>query len=234
MTSNYILNKIIDKCESSKNDWRGETSENRSFPVQQSDYNACGKSEFLAEARELESLGLIKVKWFSGRSDISKITFRLERLPEMYQMAGRSPKADQLKADWQIVDDYAAKAESRWLKSYYDDLKGQLEKGKTPQDLKKYGTLLFRCLNSLEKLESPMFVRIFSSQYLSDDGTRGSKVFEQKLETRVVSIARRYHPLVDEAMEKHQVLEQLYLDEYNQELALKGDLRIALNGREFD
>lgn len=231
----YILEKIIDRYENSKNDWRGETSENRSFPIQQSDFDACGRSELLEEARELEQLGLIKVKWFGGHSDIDRVTYHLERMPQIYELTGRSPKRMQVEADRLLVECYANEAETEWLRSYYEDLIGQLEKGKTPQDLKKYGPLLFRCLNALEKLREPMFVRIFSSQYLSDPGHRGSKVFQSKLKPRVVSIAKKYHhPMVDDSMEDYQVLEQLYLTDYAQELAVKGELRIELNGKELN
>ena len=231
----YILEKIIDKYENSKNDWRGETSENRSFPIQQQDFDTCGRSELLAEARELEESGLIKVSWFGGRSDISRITFRLDHMPVIYEMTGRNSKLEQLRYSQQIVGGYASEAENQWLKDYYDDLMCQLEKGKIPRDLEKYGTLLFRCLNALEKLKEPVFVRIFSSQYLSDAENRGSKVFEKKLKSRVVSIAKKHHhPMVDDSMEDHQVLEQLYLADYAQELALKGDLKLELNGRIMD
>ncbi|MBP3926745.1 MAG: DUF2399 domain-containing protein [Clostridium sp.] len=231
----YILEKIIDRYENSKNDWRGEISENRSFPIQQSDFDACGRSELLEEARELEQLGLIKVKWFGGHSDIDRVTYHLERLPKIYELTGRSPKRMQVEADRLLVECYANEAETEWLRSYYEDLIGQLEKGKTPQDLKKYGPLLFRCLNALEKLREPVFVRIFSSQYLSDSGHRGSKVFQSKLKPRVVSITKKYHhPMVDDSMEDYQVLEQLYLTDYAQELAVKGELRIELNGQEIN
>lgn len=230
----YILEKIIDKYEHSTNDWRGETSENRSFAVQQSDFDACGRSEFLEEARDLEAMGLIKVRWFAGRSDISRIYYHLDQIPEIYEMTGRNPKLAQLRLHWQIVGEYAMAAESRWLKEYYDALMCQLENGKTPKDLEHYGALLFRCLNALEKLTEPMFVRIFSSQYLSDDKKRGSKVFEQELKKKVISIAKNYHPMVDDSMDDYQVLEQLYLADYAQELALKGELKLELNGKVVD
>lgn len=230
----YILEKIIDKYENSKNDWRGETSENRSFPIQQSDLDACGRSELLKEARELEELGIIKVKWFGGHSDISTITYHLSDIEEIYEMIGRNSKLSQLQAHWQIIGGYASAAGSQWLRDYYDDLMCQMEKGKTPKDLEKYGTLLFQCLNALEKLTEPMFVRIFSSQYLSNDKNRGSKVFEKKMKKRVISIARAYHPMIDDSMEDHQVLEQLYLTDYAQELALKGNLKVELNGHVVD
>ena len=40
---------------------------------------------------------------------------------------------------------------------------------------------------------------------------RGSKVFKDQLQSRVIRIAKRYHPMVDDTMNDRQVLEQLYL-----------------------
>lgn len=104
-----------------------------------------------------------------------------------------------------------------------------LEKGKRSRDLEKYGELLFSCLSGIEQLKAPMFIRIFSKRYLGS-----SKVFEVRLKTRVISIARKYYPLVDEEMDDYQVLAQLYLDNYAQEMAVKGELRLYFDGNEID
>ena len=53
------------------------------------------------------------------------------------------------------------------------------------------------------------------------------------LRTRTVSILSAYHPDVDEAMNDKEILSQVYLEEYAQELAIKGNLTIILNGKEI-
>lgn len=40
--------------------------------------------------------------------------------------------------------------------------------------------------------------------------------------------------MVDEAMGRQEVLSQLYLEDYSQELAVKGSLNICLQGTEID
>lgn len=60
-----------------------------------------------------------------------------------------------------------------------------------------------------------------------------TKVFENVLRTRVVSILSAYHPDVDEAMNDKEILSQVYLEEYAQELAVKGNLKIILKGKEI-
>lgn len=59
-------------------------------------------------------------------------------------------------------------------------------------------------------------------------------MFEKKLKSRVISIGKKYHPMIDDAMGEHEILSQLYLESYAQELELKGELRILLNGKVLD
>lgn len=225
----YLLGKIVKKFENSGNDWREECGGNRSIKIQQSDYDCFGKSELIEEARKLEKKGLIRVTWFCGGSEMEKITYRLQDMAEIYRMLGIESKKCRLQKVEECIRRYEEQAESSWLKDYYGDLFQELEKGKCPSDFSKYGELLFHCLNEMEKLKEPMLIRIFSTRYLG-----GSKVFEKTLKSRVVSIGRKYHPMIDEAMSEYEVLSQLYLEHYAQELALKGELQIVLNGKRND
>ena len=68
-----------------------------------------------------------------------------------------------------------------------------------------------------------MLKRVFSKQYLRD-----SKVFEKQLERHVISIARKYCEESTEDMDSRTVLEQLMIEEYSQELAIKGPLKLKI------
>lgn len=225
----YLLDKVIDKFENSANDWREEADGNRSFKIQQSDYDAVGKSELLEEARKLEQMGLIRVAWFCGGSEMEKVTYRLGDMAEIYRAAGRESKRSRLARARECAGRYERQAVTPWLKAYYGDVFRDIDRGTYPGDLEKYGELLFRCLDRLDKLGEPVFMRVFSSKYLN-----GSKVFERMLKSRVVSIGRKYHPMVDEAMGEHEILSQMYVENYAQELELKGELRIVLGGKVID
>ena len=226
----YILNKIIDKYENSRNDWKQDKSGNRSFLVQgDQDYSRILPSDLAAEAKQLQQEGLIRVEWAVYGSDAARIYYFLDQMPEYYRRTGREPKRERWKRDLQTVDAHRQQARTPWLQEYYEKLLSRLEEGKRPADLEKYGEKLFVCLDALEKLREPVFIRVFSSRFLG-----GSKIFEKELMDRVVSIAADYHPLVDETMEKYQVLAQLYLESYTQELAVKGGLCIQLEGRNID
>lgn len=227
----HILDWILKKYEgrTTKSDWRQEKTGNKSLKIQQEHFDAVGKTELLSEIRELEEQGLIRVKCFSGGSDVEKITYNLRDMERFYEIEGKRSEKSILEEAWNCVSAYGAQAESPWLRAYYEDLLRDIDKGKYPDHLSGPGVLLFRCLNILENLKEPVYVRIFSSQYLG-----GSKVFEETLKARVVSIGKDYHPMADKAMKDQQVLSQMYLETYSQEMELKGELKVVLAGREVD
>ena len=224
----YLVRRILDKIESSSVDWRENASGNRSLKIQQEDFNRAGKSELLEEARMLEQRGLVQIKWLEYGNDIEKITYCLKQAGQFYELSGLTPKWERIQEERQTLCRWSKQAQTGWLKAYYEDQAASLEKGKQSSDLQKYGEQLFICLNALEKLKEPVYQRVFSVAVLGS-----TKVFENVLRTRVVSILSAYHPDVDEAMNDKEILSQVYLEEYAQELAVKGNLKIILMGKEI-
>lgn len=224
----YLVRRILDKIESSSVDWRENASGNRSLKIQQEDFNRAGKSELLEEARMLEQRGLVQIKWLEYGNDIEKITYCLKQAGQFYELSGLTPKWERIQEERQTLCRWSKQAQTGWLKAYYEDQAASLEKGKQSSDLSKYGEQLFICLNAVEKLKEPVYQRVFSVAVLGS-----TKVFENVLRTRVVSILSAYHPDVDEAMNDKEILSQVYLEEYAQELAVKGNLKIILMGKEI-
>lgn len=226
----YLLEIMIKKHENSSVDWQPGKTGNRSIKIQQEMYNKVGQSNFVKAARKLEDAGCLRIKWCRVGSDVEIIQYRVEKMPEIYRLCGKTSKTQLILESRNFVSHFMETVQSSWLKEYGSDLLEQLEQGKQPQDLQENRELLFKCLTALDDLKAPIFVRIFSSRYLGN-----SKVFHNKLESRVIAIAKKYHSdVVDDAMEDYQVLEQLYLDSYAQELAVKGELRILLAGKEVN
>ena len=224
----YLVHRILEKIEGSSVDWQEGASGNRSLKIQQEDFNRAGKSELLEEARMLEQRGLIQIKWLEYGNDIEKITYHLEQAGQFYELSGLTPKWERIQEEMQTLCKWSKQAQTGWLKAYYEDQAASLEKGKQSPDQEKYGEQLFTCLDALEKLKEPVYQRVFSVAVLG-----GTKVFESVLRARVVSILSAYHPDVDEAMNDKEILSQVYLEEYAQELAVKGNLKISLNGSEI-
>lgn len=247
---NYLVNKILDKYEKSSSDWNDKKSGGRSIKIQQAHYDevqamlrageyegyasvsgddfVTGKECILAEAQWLEEKKLVKIKWLVRGNDIEKINYLLEQIDEFYRIAERIPKFAIVNRDMEQLKVYHEQIQSEWIKQYYEERMEQVQKGKGGL-IEAWDEDLFHCLYAIEKLSFPMYVRSFSSRYLKD-----SKTFENKLKSKVLAIAQKYHPMIDDEMEEYQIYEQLFLDTYSQELSLKGDLRICLDGNEID
>lgn len=225
-----LIDRIIDKCESSSVDWKEEASGNRSLPVQQTDLNAIGKQNLLYQARSLEEKGLIRCRWIAGKSDISAVCYSLKDRETFYRLAGRVPKALRIRQLLDIIEKHRENACKEWIRAWYDELAEQTASGKEPDILSEGKRELYlKCIDGLDRLTDSVYKRIFSKQCLGD-----SKIFERELEGRVISAARKHCDTVDDNMSGQEILSQLYIDEYSPELALKGNLLIELEDRQID
>lgn len=262
--SSYVIDKIIERTERSSLDWKKGAAGNRSFPLKEyheNDYKKVRRSDFAAQVRALELEGLLQCRWYERYSELDKVTYRLEDLPEFYRRAGRREKYLRQELLLQYICHQKTRVECRWIMEYLQELENRLGEGKVPGDLKAAeiylhpsenpvdnwqenpegcGQLeLFAVLRSLDSLREPVYKRVFSSGCLKDRVEGGkvlkaSKVFEHCYQGAVLSIVRRYHPDVDDSMDDTQALSQIYLEEYAQQLAVKGPLRLVLNGEEID
>lgn len=224
----YLTDKIIDKYENSKSDWNQVLAGNRSLKIQEEDYRACGKQELLKEAAYLEERGLITQKWIIRGSDLERIKYSLSDMPAFYRMSGRTPKYELIKSYISELENMRRHIRKEWLRDYLNSLLNLLNQGKIPfvhEKKEKYRA----CILGLDQLGEPIYKRVFSKRYLG-----GSKVFEQELESHIIAIAKRFHPAVDENMDDPQILSQIFIEEYSQELLLKGPLSIDIDGRELD
>lgn len=192
----------------------------------QSDFDALGKSEFMAQAAELEDKGLIKVKWYDGKSEIKNICYSTEIFPVLYEMEGKTPPWEEIK----LLKDRIAMMNQRvrkdWIAGYYEYVLKQLDKGNIPENIIKPGFL--DVINGLDKLSQPVYKKIFSKNILND-----SKMFQNNFQDTIIRIAKDYNNDIDDAMEDSDVLKQIYINEYSQQLYIKGNLRVMLDGNEL-
>lgn len=224
----YLVEKIINKCEKSINDWRHGASGGRSMVIEQRDYDVCGKSEIIKEALELERLDLMGIKWLIRGSDIEKLTYRVENINKFYEILNnnlkrsRRPKQEIIWEHQKCITAELEQIQSRWIRLYYEEILRQLEKGKIPKIL-EHTELYLPCFKGIDELKEPMYKRIFSRKYLQN-----SKTFEKSAQEHVISKAKEYCDEIEPEMNDTEVLSQLFIEEYSQELALKGPLRISI------
>lgn len=226
----YLIKKIIEKCENSSRDWREGATGGRTIRITQEDYEACGKQELVDEAVKLETAGLIKVKkWVTLGSDIETIAYRVEKLPQFYRLADAEggeeiwPKQAKVNSYMRKIEEELSEGfQKEWIERYCEVLRARLDKGEFSKDMEKL-ELYLACFRGIDNLEEPMLKRVFSKQYLRD-----SKVFEKQLERHVISVARKYCDEITEDMDSRTVLEQLMIEEYSQELSIKGPLKLKI------
>lgn len=222
-----LVDLLIEKNDRSSLGRLGQLRGNKNFKPQQSDYDRIGKTDFLRQAEELEKLGLLTVKWYDGKSEILNIKYNMESMPAIYEIAGKIKPQELLSSYYSRIKNELPKLQKDWIAAYYQSSLMQLEKGNIPQSLKKSEFL--ECMKGLDSLSEPSYKRIFSAKFLSD-----SKKFENHLQKTIVSIARKHCRDVDDAMNDSQVLEQIFLEDYAQQLYVKGNLSLELAGKRLE
>lgn len=226
-----LLDFIIDQYERSSK-WNNGTSGNASFRIEEKHYKIAGKNTLISEAKDLENTGLLKIRWVKGyyNIDIEKVEYPLLNMEHFYRLTNRKPKYIVVEEQKKLVKEYLHTFKKPWIRNYIElEVLPKLDKGDYEKNLEKMEQF-YQCLSGLDQLESPMFKRVFSKRYLNN-----SKAFEKELQKKIISIARRYADFADEAMECYfmedsDVLNQLYIEEYSQELYVKGKLQIEVEG----
>lgn len=241
----YLVRKIIDKCENkSAKDWLDGAHGSRTIKIQQEDYDKCGKSALIREILDLSDKGMLsKVDWAVYGSDVSSVRFRLENLPRFYGVLREDAESrgemfisrqERVRACQNLIEtELAAGVKKDWIRRYYGDLLEKLAHlsdrsgSRIPPDFENMG-LYLPVFRGLDELEEPIFKRVFSKKYLGN-----SKKFEKDVQNHVISTAKKYYDEeVEQDMDDTAVLEQLLIQEYAQEMALKGPLRLKIAGKE--
>ena len=221
---NAPLECIIQKYEKSTVDWKKGMSGKRSVIFREQDFKETGKRDFMNQLMELEMEGLVKVKWYQYGIEAEKAWYSLEQMETIYQRLGKIPKFKRINKLKEEVDQQLALIQSQWIRSYYQSFLQSLDKGDVPKALDTpKRELLFTCFKAIDCLQEPVYKRIFSKKYLEN-----TKTFEQEMQSHVISTAKKFCPDVEKEMDDTTVLQQLWIEEYAQELSLKGKLHFCL------
>ncbi|MFQ7664047.1 MAG: Wadjet anti-phage system protein JetD domain-containing protein [Mediterraneibacter sp.] len=231
----WILEKIVTQIESGTESWRAESQGGKSLSNEHGElYDKKHlKSDVVQEAEQLQHKNLIQIKWADGYrgSDIERIRYRLEDKEKFYALYQQEvdaeflPKQEKIRLYQEFLRNQLAQVKKLWIRAYYQDLLERSE-NKRKKDLlelladeKKYAP----CFEGLDQLTESVFKRIFSKKYLGN-----TKTFEQEMQSHVISTAKKFCPDVEKEMDDTTVLQQLWIEEYAQELSLKGKLHFCL------
>lgn len=231
----WILENIVKQIESGTESWRAESRGGKSLANEQGElYDKKHlKSDVLQEAEQLQHKNLIQIKWTDGYrgSDIERIRYRLEDKEKFYALyqqevdAGFLPKQEKIRLYQEFLNHQLLKVKKKWIREYYEDLlKCSENKRKTDvfellNQEKKYAP----CFVGLDEIEESIFKRIFSKKYLGN-----TKTFEKEMEGHIISAAKNFCLDVEKEMDDTTVLQQLFIEEYAQELSLKGELHFRI------
>ena len=231
----WILENIVKQIESGTESWRAESQGGKSLSNEHGElYDKKHlKSDVVQEAEQLQHKNLIQIKWADGYrgSDIERIRYRLEDKEKFYALYQQEvdaeflPKQEKIRLYQEFLRNQLAQVKKLWIRAYYQDLLERSE-NKRKKDLlelladeKKYAP----CFEGLDQLTESVFKRIFSKKYLGN-----TKTFEQEMQSHVISTAKKFCPDVEKEMDDTTVLQQLWIEEYAQELSLKGKLHFCL------
>lgn len=236
----WILGNIVKQIESGTESWRAESwrAESRGGKSLANEHGELYdkkhlKSDVLQEAEQLQHKNLIQIKWADGYrgSDIERIRYRLEDKEKFYALYQQEvdaeflPKQEKIRLYQEFLRNQLAQVKKLWIRAYYQDLLERSE-NKRKKDLlelladeKKYAP----CFEGLDQLTESVFKRIFSKKYLGN-----TKTFEQEMQSHVISTAKKFCPDVEKEMDDTTVLQQLWIEEYAQELSLKGKVHFCL------
>ena len=203
------------------------------------------RQEILEDIRLLEREGLIFLRnddWRERNYDAARIRYRMEDIEGVYRLARREPIWVRWERQKEDLAGWRKGITTPWISRGLDEWEERLARGAVfaASDW-AHRERVCRCLQGLDELERfsqedsprvPMYLRVFSKYYLGN-----SKEFHRQYEKTIIGMARRLHPEADadsEAMDDGAVLRLLHIDNYSQELTIKGSLRIELAGKCLD
>ena len=233
-----LVNDMIAQYERVKGweNWPQIPTGGKSLEISEEYFRKGYRQQILEEIRQLESRGLIhmeKKDWVEYGWDPIRVRYRMEDMAGFYELAGIVPKWIRLQEQQTRLEQVRSQIRTSWILNWLEEKTAGIYKGKAlSEEELPARELLYQCMIGLDHLEQdaddPMLERVFSRRFLGN-----SKFFEKKYKTVVLHGARTYHPDVPEdkdAMDDVDVLEQLHLEGYSQELTLKGALRLCLTG----
>lgn len=243
----HIIQVILDKYESG-NDWKNyknsEVHGNRSIKIEQALYDEIGRTELNRQVLKLQKEGLLvdgrgkKSGWEQRGSELDRITYRLENIREFYARDGRTPKYELCDRE---LEEFKGAIETLkqsqpvwkdWLACCIEELEQCLAQEKIPDIYKKKKEVYFQTLVALNGLTEPVYERVFSKHYLGD-----SKRFQENIRDTMVRQAKKWMREIEDVadvMGEDEILAQMNIETYHQELAVKGGLKLQIQGKEVD
>lgn len=184
-------------------------------------------------AIDMDKEGLIKLKWYDRNNLIEKIHFNLKDMDLFYSIAGVVPKDNILSSLESELERLYNRVNVNWIKLFAQDLLSEVKlKKKIPSILEQKKEKLFLALLGIDDIvinNDSMLERVFSKKYLGN-----SKVFEKYIRKSLITVVKKYNPHIDTEMEDVDVLSEIGIIKTDNDLHLKGNIQINIDGKIID
>ena len=211
MTKAIILNRLLDKYESSKHLMEPGVSNRRvmlriasgkkEFP--EYDYqDASIRDTFNDAATALEKEGFVTNEWVKGRPVLSCVSLNLDKVQECYSLVGRTHPKELAAKVASTVLEKLSHVSTQWIVSWRDNICTEAQRNsRVPSYCKNDFQSLLDLLTALKVYDSmhgeSITMRAFSSQCYHD-----TKYFERCVRERFLRIAQTYDTGLAQASEE--------------------------------
>jgi len=186
-------------------------------------------------AKQLENQGLVKIIWHSKDNIIDKVQISLTNIDTIYNI-GNIPRVNELLNNViREIDNYIDKLTVPWISTYMIFLKSRIEKDRRLPSIISDGRkrwILFNTIKGVDELTNDsqsMLARVFSKKYLMN-----SKVFENEVQSTLVGLVKKFKPDIELELSDDEILEEIGIEKTNNELSLKGPMKLALGTKIID
>lgn len=210
MSKEIIINRLLDKYESSKHLYEPGVSNRRvmlrtdprkkEFPEYEYE-NATIRDLFNNAAQELAQQNLVLIQWLKGRPVLECVILNIDAVLECYKLVGRThPKELALKIA-ALVHEKLEYATTDWIVAWKDDICTKAgEEFKVPTYCKRDLSQLENLLMALRAFDAqngePTTMRAFSSRCYHD-----TKFFERNVRDLFLQVARKFDNALTEICE---------------------------------
>lgn len=233
-----IVNELLDSYENSGN-FDGDTGRRvflkKSF--KRPDADSVDYEEFLSELTKLQRQGIVDFDWRIKGHVADKIWLVQKNVQSAYDYVRRENKHSALARIELAVRNTENRIGSGWIKEYLNNMLDDISKNKLSGFLKEDVQLINDVLKALELIYSlngaSISMRAASVRLYAD-----SKRFENDIKRHIVSIAKKYEPILAESGEEdiseREVLSQLGIVKMSEIFEFCGGLKVFYKNGEVD
>lgn len=227
-----VINCLLDSYESSGN-FDGDTGRRvflkKSFRRPAGD--AADYETFLSELVELREKGILDFDWLVKGHVVDRIWLVRENVRSAYDMAGRENKHVALENARSAIQNAENSIKDGWIKAYLDKILDDVSQNRLPGLWSADAQLIGDVLKAL-KLVYALDGGSISMRAASVKLYANSKRFENDIKGPMISIAKRYEPVLaqlgedEEELSEREILSQLGIVKMSEILEFCGGLKV--------